>query len=296
MNVSRRLRFVPLLASAAVALGLSAPAAQSKTLNLVVLGDSYSSGVGAPASGGSGGTCMRSSYAWGPVYAQKLRDRGLTVNFKSAACGGAVVQNLDAQINAVTSDTDLVLLTIGGNDVGFIQIILQCFVPVISDPYRCKSQVGSAVKNVPSVQRSVLSRIDALRARMRPGAKFGVLSYPYLANPNKYVLRGLFNSYEAGTAVRALGDLGDKMITDTAATVNASVGYEMANFIPTKDLFTGHEPNQDPSKENPARWINELSNLPSPIAIYHPNVLGYRAMAEAALRAGGPDGDFGVSR
>ena len=287
------LRSAVIAAGATIALAASAAPAQAKTLNLVIAGDSFSSGVG---TGATSGVCMRSPYTYGAVYAQKLRDRGLTVNYTNVACGGALVGNLDQQIKSVTPETDLVLLTIGGNDVGFISIILQCFVPAISDPARCKDQVTAATKNVPSVKNKVQSRIAALRARLRPGAKVGVLSYPYLANTSKFVLRGLFNSYETGTPVRALGDLGDTMITDTAASVNADAGYDLINFVPTKDLFLGHEPNQDPGKENPDRWINEVSNLPSPVALYHPTGHGYRAMAEAVLRAGGPDGDFGVSR
>jgi lysophospholipase L1-like esterase len=286
------LRSLVLIAGAVIALAASAAPAQAKNLNLVVLGDSYSSGVGAP---GASGTCMRSNYAWGPVYAAKLRGRGISVNFKTAACGGAVVENLDQQIKSVTPETDLVLLTIGGNDVGFIAIVLQCFVPVVADPARCKSQVAQAIKNVPGVQAKVVARIGALRARLRPGAKIGVLSYPYLANPSPFILRGLFNSYNSGAGARQLGDLGDQMIVSTAATLNAEAGYDLANFIPTKDLFEGHEPNQDPFKENRARWINELTS-PSPAGLYHPTAAGYRAMADAALRAGGPDGDFGVSR
>ena len=292
MNV-RSLRSVALAAGAIAALGTAAAPAQAKTLNVVIAGDSYSSGVG---TGGTTGTCMRSPYTYGGVYAQKMRERGYTVNYTNIACGGAVVENLDDQIKLITPETDLVLLTIGGNDVGFISIILQCFVPGISDPARCKDQVTAAVKNVPGVKDKVQSRIAALRARLRPGAKVAVVSYPYLANPNKFVLRGFFNSYEAGTPVRALGDLGDKMITDTASEINASAGYSLINFVPTKDLFVGHEPNQDPNRENPDRWINETGNLPSPVAIYHPTGHGYRAMAEAVLRAGGPEGDFGVAR
>ncbi|MDO9356644.1 MAG: SGNH/GDSL hydrolase family protein [Solirubrobacteraceae bacterium] len=292
MNVPS-LRSLALLAGSVLSFGLGATSAQAKTLNVVVLGDSYASGVGAP---GATGTCMRSPQAWGPVYAQAMRDRGFTVNFNSVACGGAVVGDLDKQIAAVTPETDLVLLTIGGNDVGFIQIVLQCFVPGISDPARCKSQIASAVKNVPGVQTKVMSRIDTLLAKLRPGAKFGVLSYPYLANTSGFVLKGFLNQYEAGTPTRALGDLGDKIITDTAATVNAKAGYQLANYIPTKDLFVGHEPDQNPSKGNPNGWINEDTNAGGLFGLYHPNAAGYQALAQAILRAGGPQGDFGVSR
>lgn len=286
------LRAALIAAGAVLAFGAGAAPAQSKTLDLVVLGDSYASGVGAT---GASGTCMRSNYAWGPVYASKLRARGTTVNFKTAACGGAVVEDLDQQINAITPETDLVLMTIGGNDVGFIEIVLRCFIPVAADPAACRQKVTAATKNAPGVAAKVKARTEAIRAKLRPGAKVGVLSYPYLANPQKYVLRSLTASYEAGTPVRALGDVGDQQIISTSAAINAEAGYDLATYIPTKDLFATHEPNQDPFKENPLRWVNEITS-PSPVGLYHPNNAGYRAMADAVLRAGGPEGDFGVSR
>ncbi len=288
MNRSLRAACAVLISAGALA---TADAAQAKTLDIVIAGDSYSSGVGG---GGTitGGTCIRSSNTWGQVYARLVRAKGLTVNVNNVACAGGVVPDLDGQINAVTPQTDLVLLTIGGNDVGFANIVVQCFAPAISDPARCKSAIDTAKRKVPGVQTAALKRLQTLKTKLRPGGKVVVASYPYLANNSNYILRGLFNSYNTGKGARELGDLGDQIVLNAAAIANPEAGYDLVTLVEVKDRFIGHEPNQDPYVENPNRWVNEiLSDGP-----YHPNAAGYRAMAEATFAESGPGFDFGVSQ
>lgn len=287
----RSLRALAALAISTGALAAGATGAQAKTLDIVIAGDSYSSGVGG---GGTytGGTCLRSSNTWGQVYAKLAREKGLTVNVKNVACGGAVVPDLDKQIPSVTPDTDLVLLTIGGNDVGFANIVVQCFTAVIADPARCKSAVDTAKRKVPGVQTAALKRLQTLKARLRPGGKVVVASYPYLANPSNYILRGLLNSYNTGKGARELGDLGDQIVLNAAAIANAEAGYDLVSLVETKDRFIGHEPDQNPYRENPNRWVWEIGGD----GPYHPNAAGYRAMAEATLAESGPEFDFGVSQ
>ncbi len=277
----------------AAAFGLGAQGAQAKTLDIVIAGDSYSSGVGG---GGYTTECIRSPNAFGQQYAQRVRATGVTVNVKNVACGGAVVANLDEQIKSVTPETDLVVMTIGGNDVGFANIVVSCFLPAVSDPARCKDTVDNAKAKVGGVQSAALKRLDALKARARPGIKVVVASYPYLANPGNYILRGLFNSYNAGAAARQIGDLGDQAVTGAAAQANAAAGYDLVTFAPSKDLFLGHEPNQDPYKENPNRWVHEVTGLLGPVDFYHPNPKGHAALAEAVWRVAGPDHTFGVAQ
>lgn len=290
----RKLRAAIAALSCTAAVGATAGAAEARTLDMIIAGDSYASGVGLGVYDGSG--CLRNRGNWGEQYAARLRSEGVTVNVRNVACGGAVVQNLDEQIKAVTPETDLVVLTIGGNDVGFANIVIQCFAPGINDPLRCRDAVVAGIKKVPGVQAAALRRVQALRARAREGVKVVVVSYPYLANPGGYILRGLFNSYNAGAAARQLGDLGDQAIRNAAAAANAEAGYDLVTLAPTKDLFVGHEPNQDPIVENPARWVNEFTGVKSPVDYYHPNFQGYKAMAEAVWRVSGPTHDFGVAQ
>src|SRR5690348_7087468 len=109
------------LAAVAVAAVL-ATAAGAAAADYAALGDSYSSGVGT-GSYTIDGACKRSVYAYPYLYAQA--HPGTSLSF--VACSGAKTSDLLAnQIQAVTSTTTLVTMTIGGNDIGFANLIYQC--------------------------------------------------------------------------------------------------------------------------------------------------------------------------
>lgn len=297
--MSRRTRALAALLCAAAGLLAGPAAANAKTLNVLILGDSYSSGNG--AGNYYDFVCFRSRTVWGERYADTMRSRGYTVNVRNNACGGAtvtggVVPPITQQVSAITPETDLVLVTIGGNDVGFANIVVQCFIP-LADPNRCRQAVSAGKNAIPRVTQQAIDVMRSARARLRPGAKVAVLSYPYLASDSGYTLRGLLSAYRSGQGARELGDLGDQAIKTAAATLNAEAGYQLVNFVPTKDLFVGREPNPDPYRENASGWIYEslVGSIPA-FETYHPNPGGQQAMAAATLRGGGPAGDYGVAR
>ena len=114
-------------AGLAVAASSRAPAAAplERLDKVVLLGDSYSAGNGA---GGYLDACFRTPQSAGRRYAAQVRAAVVDVS-----CSGAVVADLTrarsrpAQVDAVDRTADVVVLTIGGNDVGFGSIVLQCF-------------------------------------------------------------------------------------------------------------------------------------------------------------------------
>ena len=99
----------------------------------VALGDSYAAvGRIAPGAWGAGPVaCVRTDDAYPSVVARELG----VGTFVNASCGGAVTDDLwapdkgvPAQFDALTEDTDLVSLSIGGNDVGFGAVLVACAV------------------------------------------------------------------------------------------------------------------------------------------------------------------------
>jgi lysophospholipase L1-like esterase len=98
----------------------------------VALGDSYAAvGRVAPGSWGAGPVaCVRTDDAYPTVVAREL-GAGTFVN---ATCGGAVADDFSEtgrtgappQFDALDARTDLVTMTIGGNDAGFAAVILAC--------------------------------------------------------------------------------------------------------------------------------------------------------------------------
>lgn len=286
------LRAVAALTAAAACLAGGAQAAHAKTLDVVILGDSYASGVG----GGDYSTdCRRSPNAWGEVYAQLARAKGLTANVTNAACGGSTVTELDTQIPAVTSDTDLVLMTTGGNDTNVSNSVVNCFWGYVAGPNACRSVLEPAIAVAPSIEPALAQRFRVLRSLLHPGAKIVFASYPNLAQAEGFVLKTWFASYDSGAAIRRLGAALDTATLGAINTVNAEPGSNFIRFVSTKARFVGHEPDADPWHENPARWIYEFNGVSALFEPYHPTVEGHRQIAAAVMAAAGPAGDFGVA-
>lgn len=104
----------------------------SYTPTYVAMGDSYSSGEGAFNYTPTSGECHRSSDS----YAHYLLEYVQIGPLDLTACSGAVTDDLfnanpvnvaeDAQMNHLGDKTTEVTLTIGGNDVGFSDIVRTC--------------------------------------------------------------------------------------------------------------------------------------------------------------------------
>ena len=109
---------------------------------LVALGDSYAAGNLIPASPvGSPGGCLRSSRNYSDDVANALH-----LAYVDAACTGAKLANMTApepvllgtdppQLSALAAADSVVTLTIGGNDIGFAQILLTCGALSLTNPW-----------------------------------------------------------------------------------------------------------------------------------------------------------------
>src|SRR6201996_1411206 len=157
---------------AVFAAGLLIPAASAAASQYVALGDSYSSGVGTRVFYEESGECDRSPDAYGPKIAAK---RGYTLNFE--ACGGAKTPEvIEKQLGKLTSSTALVTITIGGNDAGFSNVILNCALYY----FTCGSAIGEAnefiAKKLPALLEATYKKIREKAST----AKVVVLGYPKL--------------------------------------------------------------------------------------------------------------------
>lgn len=115
----------------------STPAANQ--LRYVALGDSFSSGEGVPTFEADTdinnvNECHRSDRAYAQLLDQDLSLNLSLVDFK--ACSGAIAKNMQinqsgqwnepTQFNALSSTTEVVTLTVGGNDVDFTNYMFIC--------------------------------------------------------------------------------------------------------------------------------------------------------------------------
>ena len=110
------------------------------TVTWLSAGDSYSSGVGTDPH--AEGSCRRSPSAAGPAAAELLRRQGWTVAHTHTACEGGFVEDMfnprsqtpgrmpmfQEHVEALGGPrrVDVVALSLGGNDVGFEDVVLAC--------------------------------------------------------------------------------------------------------------------------------------------------------------------------
>jgi hypothetical protein len=193
---------------------------------------------------------------------------------------------LKAQIDFVNETYDLVLFTMGGNDVHFSEIVKQCFVAVLHDPGDCRRNVESARKTLDSyVRPSVTSILKMIGQKLRPSAKIVYVAYPYLERDPNFTLVSVTGSdtYRAGAAVRRLGDDGDAMQRAVVDQYNRTTPEEdgpRAIFVDkTKAAFAGHEPHGDDNDHGTDRWIFSYADTTTVREWYHPTPRGHQAWA-----------------
>ena len=217
------LRALTVIAVAALTtLGLTTAA--SASISYVALGDSYSSGVGAGSYLDSG-SCKRSANAYPYLYARRT---GASLSFQ--ACEGAKTSDVaNSQAAALSASTDLVSVTVGGNDAGFTSVMEDC---ILRGDSGCNTAMTNAIS---FVQNTLPGRLDAVYTTIRrraPNAEVVVLGYPHF-----YKI--------GGSCAVGLSDTSRGYLNHGADTLDAVMAKEAANagfaFADVRPAFTGHE-------------------------------------------------------
>ncbi|WP_033438884.1 SGNH/GDSL hydrolase family protein [Saccharothrix sp. NRRL B-16314] len=235
---------------AALAVMLTSTAAQAAAaVDYVALGDSYSSGTGAPPY--VSGSCFRSPRG----YAQLWADTHAVASFKYAACGGATTQSMTDQFASLDAGTDQVTITIGGNDVGFANTMITC---VTGSDTSCVNAVDAGIE---SARTTLPGRLDATYATIRdraPNATVIVLGYPRLVEPTGTCMN---------TTKRAALNRGADALHEVIAGRAAAAGVR---YVDSRAHFAGH------GACGRSPWINQFS-LFRLAESFHPNATGYSA-------------------
>jgi lysophospholipase L1-like esterase len=225
----------------------------------VALGDSYSSGTGTRTYYDS--NCQKSIYA----YPYLLHNAHPTWTFVHGACSGATTSDLlHSQVSSVTSDTNWVSYTIGGNDAGFSSVITTCAEPSWT------SDCDGAIDNAQAfIQNTLPGRLDqvnnAIKSRA-PSATVVVLDYPRLFNGTDCNAFTWFSAHEM-TRLNQTADMLKNV--EGAAATRAGTHFRFGDVIPP---FIGHAV-CDGGSASSTEWINGLSN---PVGeSYHPKVRGH---------------------
>lgn len=257
----RRSRSLPAVALTAIALSgtaLTVPASAAPADragdNYVALGDSYASGVGTREYFDDSGDCRRGPHAYPQLYA----DAAGVDDFAFAACSGAVTGDVDAeQVDALDEATTLVTVSVGGNDVGFADVLQSC---LLGGDDGCDEVVTEAEELVRS---ELPDKLDGTYQAIRdaaPDAEVVVLGYPKLTEPGDCGVPGF------SEAKRERINAGGEVLADVLRERAEAAGF---TFADPAAQFDGH------GVCGEEEWVNGPS---SPLVeSFHPNVEGHSA-------------------
>ncbi|MEW2068226.1 SGNH/GDSL hydrolase family protein [Streptomyces sp. NPDC007346] len=254
MKMSRLVAFSSsLLLGAALALtgaGIANADSSVKAVDYVALGDSYSSGVGAGSYDGS--SCKRSSRAFPALWAAA----NSPASFHFAACSGARTNDVTSgQLGQLNASTDLVSISIGGNDAGFADVMTTC---VLQSEATCLNRVATARAYVDSTLPARLDSVYAAIKAKAPSARVVVLGYPRFYQLGGGCLAGLSEAERS-----AINGASDHLNTATAKRA-ADHGFTFGDVRPA---FTGHEICSSNSWLHSVNWLNIGES-------YHPTAAG----------------------
>jgi lysophospholipase L1-like esterase len=103
--------------------------APPRPLVWIAMGDSYSAGIGGPGATVSTSGCEQDqadAFATLALAELTLTRPRQMFDQSLVACGGATTADVRSTQLAAAHDADVASLTIGGNDLGFIQVVTQC--------------------------------------------------------------------------------------------------------------------------------------------------------------------------
>lgn len=270
-----------------VALLVALPVSAAQSEEYVALGDSYAAGPLIPLQLPPFG-CLKSNNNYGHLAARSLG----ASPYRDPSCSGAKTNHMTAaqgvtpgpnppQFDSLTPSTTLVSVTIGGNDIGFSEIIREC---------TSRTNTGT-----PCQDRYVVNGVDELSQRIKdtapkiasvlqgiktrsPGAKVLLVNYAAILPDSGPGCWPVVPVTEGDVPyLRAKQKELNQMLADQAA----------ANGARLVDWYTasiGHDACTPPG----IKWVE--GEVPTNAAApYHPNLLGMigaAGLVVAAARAG----------
>lgn len=267
-------------AVAAATVAVASPTgASTAPLRYVALGDSYSAASGVLPIDLTAPQCLRSTANYPHVIAKRIG-----AQLKDVTCGAADTShfttpqypNTPPQLDAVRADTQLITMTIGGNDSSvFINSILRCGaagLATLGQGSPCKDRYGSSFADTirTTTYPSLVRALKAVHAK-GPRARVAILGYPWIMPATG----GCFPQMPV-----AKGDV--PYLRSLQATLNDAVRRAAAatgtTYVDLSVASDGH----DACKPIGVRWVEPVLLGTNPV-IVHPNALGESQMAARAV-------------
>jgi lysophospholipase L1-like esterase len=306
---------------------------------VVTLGDSYISGEGArwkgnsadPAPGHQGtdrgaqvygdtqaNGCHRSDVAEGVSARLPVRkvinlacSGARTVHVLRAAAGGVAFkgeapQNDQLAAVARTNNVKLVVLSIGGNDLGFGSIVASCVAAYLYATPPCRNQEAAILAGLPNVAAAVAATVNDVRATMAD-AGYRARDYRLILQSYPSPTPAPGNYRYAGTAADARATVGgcpflDADVAWSHQTLSPSLSAALdgvadqtgVQFLDLTDAFRGHELCAATARQStgaPAgatsEWFRfvDLAGQGESSESLHPNYFGQKALGRCLALA-----------
>lgn len=242
----------------------------------VAMGDSSVAGPGISPVNPLGALCARSTNNWPALLATKLK----AGDVKDVSCSGATSADilnpkvasdgsqLAAQIDALSADTDLVTISIGGNDEGtYTKMVLACLGGVYASDSACSSFANTHLK--PILERTT-DRVATTLERIHnkaPQARIVMVGYLRLfPDVGGCAIPGLTDTRiePAAAAWEALDE-----------AMRTAAERSDAEYVSMATSSDGHV-----SCDGDQAWVTGLKDVPGDGALLHPNSAGMRAVAK----------------
>jgi lysophospholipase L1-like esterase len=289
MKMSNKLRFL-LPALLLIATGTASQLTMAADVaHYTAMGDSFSAGNGTENNDDS--TCGRTKLSYPSLWNAKYHPKIFTY----LACSGATTEDLETnQIKDLPADSNMVTVTIGGNDVGFGGAILMC---LFLEPDGKDQPNKACTKELDDMAEAINGPTSHLHAdlvkaylailKQAKSAKVYVLNYPHLFSPPP-APPGQIDSItdasrrQANDVVDKLSDAIKKAVQDANRQAQGVTTQDPLNtrtrliFVDVRNNFKGHGvTGADGTKGD---WINFMEGYPPPpiTGILHPNATGHK--------------------
>ncbi|GAA0334550.1 SGNH/GDSL hydrolase family protein [Actinoallomurus spadix] len=244
----------------------------------VALGDSFTAGPFIPHRHGTPIACLRSDHNYPSLVARMLQP----ASFTDVSCSAATTADLSRsqsvlfghnkpQLDAVTRDTTLVTIGIGGNDIGYSRIVLTCAAFSLTDHRGapCRRYYGTTLdRRIDDTAPKIAAILRAVHDRA-PRARVLLVGYPRML-PSR---TGCWPNVPT-----AVGDIPflDRFERHLNTMLAAEARRGDARFV---DAYTTARHHDMCSAD---RWVEGIL-IKNPAAPVHPNAKGMQAVADRVL-------------
>ncbi|EGY78961.1 hypothetical protein HMPREF9153_0530 [Cutibacterium avidum ATCC 25577] len=159
-----------------------------RLVTMTVLGDSYSAGNGTLKDGYPADGSYRSPKNYGSVLTGMLNQKNTDTTYQLdvKAWSGAQIatgdHNIISQADTMNPHTGVILMTAGGNDLNFADVVENCFAEIAWSAKKCSGTVDAARKKTDATMTNTVTLLSHIQHRLADPAHTRVIliGYPYL--------------------------------------------------------------------------------------------------------------------